>query len=108
MDVLVQEISGLKNTLELLGEEKNNLIQHLEIQIKEKLSALKTLLECVEKEKDLICELKIQEENFSTALKDYSEKYQKLLNLKDQKIDALQRENSFLEQHYIPSSQKYL
>ena len=76
---LDQEISGLKNTLELLGEGKNNLNQHFEIQIKEKLSALqKNLLECVEKENDLICELKIQEENFSTALKEYIEKKSKV------------------------------
>ena len=33
------------------------------------------------------------------------EKWQKLLHQMEQKLEALQRENSFLEQHYIPPSQ---
>ncbi|MCG7878298.1 MAG: hypothetical protein N0C90_18490 [Candidatus Thiodiazotropha endolucinida] len=103
---LEQEISGINSTLDLLGEEKNNLIKHFEIQIKDKLSALKTLLECVEQEKDLICQLKIQEENYFAAVMEYKEKVQKLLNLKDQKISALEQEKNFLEQHYIPQSQE--
>ena len=103
---LEQEILGLKTTLELLEEEKNNLIKHFESQIKEKLSALKTLLECEEQEKDLVCQLKIQEENYFVAVKEYKEKMQKWLHQKDKKIEALQRENSLLEQHYIPPSQE--
>ena len=48
---LEQAIAGQITTLELLEEEKNNLIKHFEGQIKDKLSALKTLLECEEQEK---------------------------------------------------------
>lgn len=101
-----QEIAGINTTLELLQEEKNNLIKHFEIQIKDKLSALKTLVECEEQEKDLVNQLKNQEENYCAAVKEYKEKVQKLLTSKDKKINALERENAFLEQHYIPQSQE--
>ena len=93
-----QEILGLRTTLELLGEEKNNLNKHIEIQIKQKLSAVKTLLECVEQEDDLVIQLKIQEENYSAALTEYMEKINQSLNSKDQKIEELQRDNSLLKQ----------
>ena len=75
-----QEILGLRTTLELLGEEKSNLNKHVEIQIKQTLSAVKTLLECVEQKDDLDIQLKIQEENYSAALTEYMEIINQSLN----------------------------
>ena len=103
---LEQEITGLKLTLELLEEEKKNLIKHIEIQIKKKLSAFNILVECVEQEIDIIRQLEIQEENYLKSVKEYEEKTQNLLSKKEQQIVVLKRENAFLRQYYIPPSQE--
>ena len=101
---LEQEITGLKLTLELLEEEKKNLMKHIEIQIKKKLSAFNILVECVEQEIDIIHQLEIQEENYLKSVKEYKEKTQNLLSKKEQQIVVLKCENAFLRQYYIPPS----
>ena len=93
---LEQEITGLNLTLELLEEEKKNLIKHIEIQIKKKLSAFNILVECVEQEIDIIHQLEIQEENYLKSVKEYKEKTQNLLSKKEQQILVLKCENAFL------------
>ena len=91
------EISDTKRTLELLEEEKKNLTKHFELQIQDKLSALKKLLEAVEQEKDLICQLKIQEENYFSTVQSYMKTMEKFVQPKDEKIDTLLKEKCLLE-----------
>ena len=91
------EISDTKRTLELLEEEKKNLTKHFELQIQDKLSALKKLLEAVEQEKDLICQLKIQEENYFSTVQSYMKTMEKFVQQKDEKIDTLLKEKCLSE-----------
>ena len=54
------EILELRKTLDLLEEEQKKILKHLELQLPDKLSALKQLVSGKDQENDLISRFKIQ------------------------------------------------
>lgn len=106
MSSLLEEISDLKKTLDLLKQEKENLITHFELYVQEQLSTVKKLVESLEQGKGLVDQLKVQENNYLSTFSTYAEKVNLVFKQNSEKVDALMKEKCLLEAKILGESEE--